>query len=64
MRALLTDFFARSPAMAGPVFAILLFFTVFALVVAYLVWGKRERFDALAAIALDDGEPARRADDE
>lgn len=63
MRALLTDFFARSPVMAGPVIAILLFFFVFATVVAYLAWGKRERFDALASIALD-GEPTPGGRDE
>jgi len=63
MRALLTDFFARSPAMAGPIVAILVFFCVFALVIVYLMSGKRERFDALAAIPLE-GEPTRRGHDE
>jgi hypothetical protein len=61
MRALASDFFSRSPAMAGPVIAILVFFAVFALVIAYLTWSKRERFDSLAAIALSDGETAGRS---
>lgn len=59
MRTLLTDFFARSPAMAGPIVAILVFVTVFAVVIGYLMLGRRERFDALAAIALDGDSKAR-----
>jgi hypothetical protein len=60
MRALASDFFARSPVMAGPVIAIVLFFTVFAGVVIWLLRRKADSFDALAHIALE-GEPGPRA---
>lgn len=66
MRAIATDFFARSPAMAGPIVAILLFFLTFVGIVAWLAWSKREGFDALAQLPLDGGEKlvsARKAEE-
>lgn len=60
MRAIATDFFARSPAMAGPVVAILLFFLTFVGIVAWLAWSKREGFDSLAQIPLNSGDGVAR----
>jgi len=48
MRALASDFFARSPVMSGPLLAIALFFTVFVGVALWVMWTRREAFDALA----------------
>lgn len=55
MRALASDFFARSPVMAGPLVAIVLFFTVFVGVAIWVMWTKREAFDAVSRMPLEDG---------
>jgi cbb3-type cytochrome oxidase subunit 3 len=56
MRALASEFFARSPVMSGPLLAIALFFTVFVGVALWVMWTKREAFDALARMPLDENE--------
>lgn len=59
MRALASDFFARSPVMSGPLLAIALFFTVFVGVTLWVMWTRREAFDAVARMPLDEGRSAK-----
>lgn len=55
MRAIASDFFARSPVMAGPLVAIVLFVTVFIGVAVWVFWVKRGAFDGVSRMPLEDG---------
>jgi cbb3-type cytochrome oxidase subunit 3 len=54
VRDLAYDFFQRSPVMAAPLFAMLLFIAVFALVLVRVLRARRDEMDRAAALALEE----------
>lgn len=56
MRDLAFDFFQRSPAMAGPVVALLVFFVVFAVAAARAVRARRQDLERAARLVLEGEE--------
>ena len=53
---LTADFFARSPLLAWPVFALALFLVVFVGVSARALFGRRDEMQRMAALPIDDPE--------
>jgi hypothetical protein len=49
------DFFARSPLMAAPLVAMLIFIAVFVVVVARVMRTKKTDLDRSASLPLDEG---------
>lgn len=56
MRWMVSDFFARSPALLGPVIALLLFMTVFVAASFYALRTRREEHDRMALLPLKEDE--------
>lgn len=56
MRLLTEDFFARSPVLAYPVLAMVLFLAVFLVVSVRALLSRRESLDELARMPLVDGD--------
>lgn len=56
MRAIAYSFFERSPYMAGPLFTLILFFTVFMTLLVLLARAKKSEFASAASLPLNDGE--------
>jgi hypothetical protein len=56
MRQIAESFFERSPAMAGPLIAMLIFFVVFALVIVRVVRAPKCDLDRSAHLPLEEGE--------
>lgn len=54
MRDLAYDFFQRSPVMAAPLFAMLLFIAVFTLVIVRVSRARREEMDRSARLVLEE----------
>lgn len=59
MRAIAMDFFERSPFMAGPLLAMLIFLGVFVAVLARLWLRGSKSYDAAAQLPLFDEAPPR-----
>jgi hypothetical protein len=55
MRDIASDFFARSPAMAGPLVALVLFFAVFVAITFRVLRARPDQFQGEAALPLSDG---------
>lgn len=51
-----SDFFARSPVLAWPVFALSVFLTVFVAVTVRALLGRRDEMQRLAELPLSDAE--------
>ena len=51
-----SEFFARSPVLAWPMFALGVFFTVFVVVSARALFGRRDEMQRLAELPLRDAE--------
>lgn len=56
MRVMTADFFARSPVLLLPIIALLVFFGVFTAVVLRTYLSKKNRFESVASLPLDEGE--------
>ena len=56
MRWIVSDFFARSPALLGPVIALLLFMSVFIAAAVYALRTQREQHDRMALMPLKEDE--------
>jgi cbb3-type cytochrome oxidase subunit 3 len=56
MRHIARDFFASSELMHLPVLATILFVTLFIAVLVLILRARRDRYDALARLPLDEGE--------
>ena len=50
------EFFARSPVLAWPVFALALFLVVFVAVSVRALLGRRDEMQRMAALPIDDSE--------
>lgn len=58
MRDIAHSFFAQSPALAGPLLALLLFFVVFVLIVRRVLRSRAADWTSDAALALEGDGPA------
>lgn len=56
MRQLAEGFFDRSPVMAGPLIAMLIFIAVFAVVIVRVVRAHRSEIDRSARLPLEGGD--------
>ena len=56
MRDVAGDFFARSPAMAGPLVGLIIFFVVFVSIALRVLRARPGEFDADAALPLSDDD--------
>jgi cbb3-type cytochrome oxidase subunit 3 len=56
MRQLSAEFFARSPLLAWPVFALAIFFTLFLVISLRALLGRKDEMEHLAALPLTDAE--------
>ena len=56
MRWMVSDFFARSPVLLGPVIALVLFMIVFAASAIYAWRTHREQHDRMARLPLNEDE--------
>lgn len=54
MRFMVSDFFARSPALLGPVIALVLFMIVFVAASIYALRTQREKNDRMALLPLQE----------
>jgi cbb3-type cytochrome oxidase subunit 3 len=54
MRFMVSDFFARSPALLGPVIALVLFMIVFVAASIYALRTQREKHDRMALLPLQE----------
>jgi hypothetical protein len=59
LRELTADYFARSPLLAYPVFALALFALVFVAVSVRALRSRREEVERMAALPLSDSEVSR-----
>jgi hypothetical protein len=59
LRQLTADYFARSPLLAYPVFALTLFALVFVVVSVRALRSRREDVERMAALPLSDSEVSR-----
>ncbi|MDQ3036657.1 MAG: hypothetical protein M3Y87_29970 [Myxococcota bacterium] len=62
MRELAYDFFQRSPVMAAPLFAMLVFIAIFTAMIVRVARARREEMDATARLALDDEKESSRVE--
>lgn len=56
MRWMVSDFFARSPALLGPVIALVLFMGVFIAAAVYALRMRREQHERMALLPLREDE--------
>lgn len=56
LRALATDFFARSPVLIFPIIALGLFFVMFVAIGVWVARAQRQELDAAARLPFNDGE--------
>jgi hypothetical protein len=55
VRDIASEFFARSPAMAGPLVALVLFFVVFVAIAIRVLRARPDQFEGDAALPLSEG---------